>query len=165
MITGVIMTIYEMLSGGLALLAIIISIGVWISQRKLQRESNELQKSTSDLSKKQLEMLAREEINAQRSFLAIDLIGGNGSYKFQIMNISTVDALDIEMELLLDNSEDNPIPSTQYKEKFPWKKLSPGQAISLIAALHAGSPSSFKALLKWTNPDGTKIEEERYLSL
>ncbi|MCE3045369.1 hypothetical protein [Legionella sp. 16cNR16C] len=159
------MTIYEMLSVVIASVAIIISVGVWISQRKLQRESNELQKSTSELSKKQLEMLAREEINAQRAFLTLDLIENNSCYKFRIMNISSVDALDIEIELLIDNPDNNPIPLSEYREKLPWKKLSPGQTFSLIAALHLGSPSSYKTLLRWKNPDGTKIEEERYLSL
>ncbi|RUR14049.1 6TM ABC transporter family protein [Legionella septentrionalis] len=159
------MSIYEMLSIVLATLACIVSVIVWISQKKLQRESNELQKATSELSRKQLEIIAREEINSEKAFLNLELIKLNNSHKFQISNISTVDAIDIEMELMLDNPSDNPIPKGEYESKFPWKKLSPGQSIKLIAGLHAGSPSSFKILLKWTNPDGARVEDERYIGV
>jgi hypothetical protein len=42
-------------------LAAVISLVVWSGQRKLTRESNDLQRATAELAKKQLELLLREE--------------------------------------------------------------------------------------------------------
>ncbi|TAL59352.1 MAG: hypothetical protein EPN84_11350 [Legionella sp.] len=157
------MTYYEFLSIIMAAIACIISLIVWFGQRKLQKESNELQRTTSELSKKQLEILSHEQQNSQKTQLTLSLIYSNGSHRFNIENIGKVPARDVEMELM-DPSVD-PMPRGEYKSKFPIPILSPGGNTTLLAALHSGTPTGFRALLKWTNPDGSRIEEETYASL
>jgi hypothetical protein len=159
------MTQYEILSVVLACIAIIVSLVVWAGQRKIQRESNDLQRATSELAKKQLEILLREEKGKNTARLSLDLFKDGKTYRFRITNISDVDARDVDIELLVKKPEDSPIISSEYTEKFPTKKIQPGSSVTLIAALHLGSPTAYNALLKWTNPDGSKSQEETYVAL
>lgn len=159
------MTQSEVLSLLIACVAAIISLVTWNGQRKLQREANDLQRATSDLAKKQLEILLREDKEKIQARLAFDLVRDGKSFRFRISNISTVDARDVEMELLLANPKDSPIIKSEYAQKMPAKQLAPGSAVTLIAALHLGSPTAFNARLKWRNPDGSISEDQTYAAL
>jgi hypothetical protein len=144
----------------------VVSLIVWVGQRKLQRESNDLQRATSELAKKQLEMLLREEQGKNTARLKLDLVrDGRSSFRFVITNISEVVARDVELELLLKDGEDSPIVAQEYSTKFPAKMLGPRTSISLIAALTLSSPTAFNALLRWTNADGSRTEDETYIAL
>jgi hypothetical protein len=112
-----------------------------------------------------LEILLREEKGKNAARVSLDLVRDGKSFRFQVINRSEVDARDVEVELLLKKPSDSPIIPSEYQEKFPAKRLSPGSSISLIAALHLGSPTAFNAVLKWVNPDGSKSEEETYVAL
>jgi hypothetical protein len=158
-------TQYEILTLVIACIAAIVSLVTWNGQRKLQREANDLQRATSDLAKKQLEILSREDKEKTQARIALDLVKDGKSFRFRISNISTVDAHDVDMELLLDNAKDSPIIKSEYEQKMPAKKLSPGSEVTLIAALHLGSPTAFNARLKWRNPDGSLTEDQTYAAL
>ncbi len=160
------MTQYEILSILISCVAAIISLVVWSGQRKLSRESNELQRATSELAKKQLEILLREERGKNTARLALELVREDrSSFRFRVANVSEVDARDVELELLLKDPARSPIIDSEYAEKFPAKRIAPGGSISLIAALTLGSPTAYNALLKWTNPDGSRSEEETFVAL
>ncbi|MFO9585053.1 hypothetical protein SDB75_09300 [Legionella pneumophila serogroup 1] len=68
------MTNYEIISIFASLIACVISLNNWFGQRKLQQESNDLQRATSELAKKQLEIILKEEKNVNKSHLALSLI-------------------------------------------------------------------------------------------
>lgn len=159
------MTPYEILSVVLACIAVIVSLVVWAGQREIQRESNDLQRATSELAKKQLEILLREEQGKNTARLSLDLFRDGKACRFRITNISEVDAMDVEMEFLVNKPENSPIISSEYAEKFPAKKMPPGSSIILTAVLHFGRPTAYNALLKWANPDGSKAQEETYVAL
>lgn len=159
------MSEYEALSVVLSALAALISLIVWHGQRKLQRESLDMQKATADLSKKQLEILIREDHVKSTARLKLDLLKVGNSYRFVITNISDVDATNINFELLVDNPRHNPLVSSDVQEKIPARKLSPGSELSLLAALCLGSPTAYNAKLSWTNPDGEIVVDETYVSL
>jgi len=159
------LTIFETLSIVIACIAAFISLVVWNGQRKIQRESLELQRATSDLAKKQLEILANEDQEKSSARLKLDLVKSGTSYMFHITNIGNVDASNVNFELLLDKPELSPLITSDLESKLPAPKLSPGSQISLIAATHMGSPSAYNALLKWTNPDGTNVEDTTYASI
>ena len=67
------MSYYEFLSIIISCLAALISLIVWSGQRKLTRESNDLQKATAELAKKQLDILVREEKGKNTARLALSL--------------------------------------------------------------------------------------------
>ncbi|MGR5094605.1 hypothetical protein ACPV5O_04970 [Vibrio maritimus] len=159
------MSEYEVLSVILSSLAGLISLIVWNGQRKLQRESLDMQKATADLAKKQLEILLREDKEKSTARLKLDLVKSGNGYKFVITNISNVDAKDISFDLLVDNPRHNPLVGSDVNSKLPAPKLSPGSELRLLAAIHLGSPTAYNALLTWTNPNGETVTDETYVSL
>ncbi|MFA0567714.1 hypothetical protein [Vibrio gallaecicus] len=159
------MSEYEVLSVILSSLAALISLIVWNGQRKLQRESLDMQKATADLAKKQLEILLREDKEKSTARLKLDLVKSGNGYKFVITNISNVDAKDISFDLLVDNPRHNPLVGSDVNSKLPAPKLSPGSELSLLAAIHLGSPTAYNAQLTWTNPNGETVTDETYVSL
>lgn len=161
---GVRVSKYEILSVLLGCIATIVSLIVWFGQRKIQKESNDLQRATSELAKKQLEILLREERGKNTARLSVDLFKDGKTYRFRITNISDVDAKDVDLNLLV-KPEDSPLVKNDYEAKFPVPKLQPGSSVTLIAAIHLGSPTAYNAVLSWVNPDGTKVSEETYAAL
>lgn len=159
------MSKYEILSVLLGCIATSVSLVVWFGQRKIQKEANDLQRATSELAKKQLELLLREEKGKNAARLSFDLFKDEKTYRFRVTNISDVDASDVELKLLVKRPEDSPLIKSDYERKFPVPKLQPGCCVTLIAAIHFGSPTAYNALLTWVNPDGSKIEEETYAAL
>ncbi|MBO1273233.1 hypothetical protein J3L11_16450 [Shewanella sp. 4t3-1-2LB] len=159
------MSKYEILSIVLGCVAVFVSLTVWFGQRKIQKESNDLQRATSDLAKKQLEILLREEKGKNSARLAFDIFKDGKTYRFRITNISDVAAKDIKLKLLVNKPEDNPLIKSDYDSKFPVPTLSPGASVTLIAAIHLGSPTAYNAVLSWVNPDGAQIEETTYAAL
>jgi hypothetical protein len=131
----------------------------------MQREANDMQRATSELAKKQLEILLREERGKNTARLSLSLERDGRNFRFHLTNISEVDARDVELELLLTRPEDNPLVRSEYEQKFPLKRLQPCESVSLTAALHISSPTAFNALIKWTNPSGSRVEEETFAAL
>jgi hypothetical protein len=125
-----------------------------------------MQHATAELAKKQLEILLREDKGKNTARLSLDLVREDkSSFFFRITNVSAIDARDVEFELILQDPDNSPIIHSEYTEKFPAKNLGPGCSVSLIAALTISSPSAYNAILKWTNPDGSRTQEETYVAL
>lgn len=158
------MSKYEILSVLLGCIATIVSLVVWAGQRRMQREANDLQRATSELAKKQLEILLREEKGKNAARLSFDIFKDGKTYRFRITNISDVDAKNVDLRLLV-KPEDSPLVKNDYEAKFPLPKLQPGSSVTLIAAIHLGSPTAYNAVLSWVNPDGTEVSEETYAAL
>lgn len=162
---GSVVSKYEILSVVLGCLASFVSIVVWFGQRKIQKESNDLQRATSELAKKQLEILLREEQGKNTARLSFDIYKDGKTYRFRITNISDVDAKNVSLKLLLKKPEDSPLIPSDYDSKFPLPKLQPGCSANLIAAIHLGSPTAYNAVISWENPDGSVVNEETYAAL
>ena len=158
------MSKYEILSVLLGCIATIVSLVVWAGQRRMQREANDLQRATSELAKKQLEILLREEKGKNAARLSFDIFKDGKTYRFRITNISDVDAKNVDLRLLVKPG-DSPLVKNDYEAKFPVPKLQPGSSVTLIAAIHLGSPTAYNAVLSWVNPDGTEVSEETYAAL
>ncbi|WP_435236081.1 hypothetical protein ACR30L_00385 [Psychromonas sp. PT13] len=159
------MSEYEILTVILSAFAALISIIVWNGQRKLQRESLDMQKATADLAKKQLEILIKEDKIQSSARLKLELIKVGNVYRFVISNISNVEAKDVGFELLIDNPKKSPLISSDVASKLPAPKLSPGSELSLLAAIHLSSPTAYNARLTWINPNGESVVDETYVSL
>lgn len=160
------MTPYEIAATALALIAIVMSGFALFVQHRLQKESNDLQRATSDLARKQLKILAREDDARNKARITLDLVKENRtSFRFVLTNIGQVDARNVNLDLLLDKPSDSPLIASEVKSKLPAPKLPPGGSLSLIAALHMGSPLAYRARLTWTNPDGSETADETFAAL
>ncbi|MCE7914430.1 MAG: hypothetical protein DYH15_07045 [Nitrosomonas sp. PRO4] len=93
------MSKYEILSIVLGCFAVFVSLVVWFGQRKMQKEANDLQRATSELAKKQLEILVREEKGMNAARLSFDIFKDGKTYRFRITNISDVDAKEVKLRL------------------------------------------------------------------
>ena len=101
----------------------------------------------------------REDRLCNNARITLDLIKDSStSFRFVITNISNVDARNVNLELLLDNPADSPLIASEVSKKLPAPQLSPGNSLTLIAALHMGSQLAYRAKLTWTNPDGAESE-------
>ena len=165
------MTGYEVVS--IAIACIALGASIWtslaqrrasVAQRKLQSESNDLQRATSELAKKQLEILLRDESGKHMARVSLDLVREGQGFRFYVRNLGDEDARNVDMELIIAPNN-SPIIQSEYHEKFPVRRLQPGSSVSLIAALHLGSPTAYNAKISWTNPDGSRVEEEMYTAL
>ncbi len=158
------MSRFEAITTILSVIAIGLSIYTLVFQRRLQKESNELQRATAELARRQLATLSRDEEERGKAKLIVDVQNSATSDRFVITNVGATDARDVNFELLLDEANPSPLVDTEYREKLPAPKLSPGQSISLIAALDDQSPSRFKTRLSWLNPDGTVSNKVTYIT-
>ena len=160
------MSEFEILTILIACVSAVISLLAISGQRKLQREANDMQRATSKLAEKQLEILQREDKENIDARVRLDLVKeGKGSYRFRLTNISSQDAKNVNLKLLLNKPGDDPIIKSEYQQKLPAKVLSSGSSVSLIAALHLGSPTAYNAIISWQNPDGSEANFETYASL
>ena len=157
---------YEALALIVSCISALIAVFALAGNRKLQKEANDLQRATSKLAEKQLYILEKEDKVTNGARVKLDLIKeGKGQFKFYLTNISEQDARNVDLSLILDNPSDDPIIKSEYKQKLPIPVLSPGSSVSLIAALHLGSPTAYNALVKWVNPNGQEESYETYAAL
>ncbi|AWL11777.1 hypothetical protein HMF8227_01299 [Saliniradius amylolyticus] len=87
----------------------------------MQIEANELQRATSELAKKQLEILLREEKERNAARLSFYIFKDGKTYRFRITNISGIDAKNVGLGLLV-KPEDSPLVKNDYEAKAPCTK-------------------------------------------
>jgi hypothetical protein len=160
------MTAFEIITTVLSLGAVGLSIYTLYTQRALQKENNELQRATAELSRKQLELIARDERERAKARITFQLVKVDRStFKFVLANAGTVAARNVNVGLLLDDAAKSPLIAAEVAHKLPAPILQPGNSVTLNAALHMGSPLAYRAKLTWENADGTSADEETYVSV
>jgi hypothetical protein len=159
------MSDFEVLSILVACIALVISLVTFNGQRRLQREANELQKTTAALSKRQLELIDEQERVKTEAKLSVSLSEDGRGHKLVIRSLGPADATDVEIQSLGTTPEDVLLVKQEVDAKFPVRRLRPSEEIRMIAAVYLGSPLVFKLLLKWRNGDGSPCQEEYTLGL
>lgn len=87
------------------------------------------------------------------------------SFKFEIVNTGGIILRNIEMHLLLSETEDNPILVPEYNKKLPIQRLQVGESVAIHATQFAGSPTKYSILLRWSEPGGARVEDQMYVSV
>ena len=142
----------EMLTLLIPWLALVISIYTFTQQRKLQKEANELQRATSELAKRQIEMLEREAHDQQRAKLSLALVGKQGAHLLVLRNNGKALATNVSIESI---GAPSLLVRHQIESMFPLEQLRPESDVRLSAAIYLESPPKFRIRLLWTDPDGT----------
>ncbi|TBV74797.1 hypothetical protein [Pseudoxanthomonas winnipegensis] len=164
------MSYTELITTAIAFVALIVSA---VALRRAGRantiaqEANELAQAPANLAKMQLQ---QEQDRRNKAVLALDIVKVQNqnrfshpvapSYKFNLRNDGAVSATACQFEIL---TADSPLVSQDYAAKLP-ATLAPGQTLSVLAAVHLGTPSKLDAVVSWTNPDGTQERQERVLT-
>ena len=147
------MSHFETLSLLIPWFALVISVYTLVHQRKLQRDANDLQKATSELSKRQLQLIERDESDRKRVRLSLKLAGIPGARLLKLRNVGAVEARRVQVETA---AEQSPFVKTQVDSLFPLASLRPGEEMEMVAALFQDSPPKFQIRVKWLNPDDTE---------
>ena len=159
------MTKFELLSTLLSCIAAVVSLVVWSGQRKLQRESNELQRITAELSRKQLTLLKEQEQSKLVAKLALSLVQDGKNYRLILRNTSDAEALGVDLRPVNPSLEESCLIPSEHASKFPVQRLRPGEEVRLIAALAISSPLVHEFAVAWKNADGSTTMEDFRVSL
>ncbi len=147
---------FETLTLLISILALIVSMYTFAQQRKLQRETNELQRANSELAKRQLGLLKEDDRRSQNAELTLLLSGSQGAHILTVRNMGRATASNVSIESL---GAFSPLVPQQIDSRFPLDILAPGDEVRLVAAIYVESPDKFKLRLRWNNPDGTNCKE------
>jgi hypothetical protein len=157
-------TDYELLSILIACIALIISLVVWTGQRKLQREANDLQRITAELSKKQLQILEREELSRNKTRIAVGFERAAPGTRFKLSNVGKFDATEINLRFAPDDPKHSPVPEAVRAATLPIARLLPGESVLVLATLYLEGPAVFDALVSWKDPDGSDASYQTRIS-
>lgn len=164
------MTYYEGITTAIAVVALIVSAVAMYRAgvaNKLAKDANELARAQDALAQLHLQ---QEQVRRNKAALSLEMVKVQNqnkfghpiapSYKFNLRNDGAVSATACQFEIL---TADSPLVAQDYADKLP-ATLAPGQTLSVLAAVHQGTPSKLDAVVSWTNPDGTQERQERVLT-
>ena len=147
----------------IAILALALSsYATWRSHRFKAKEAEliDLQREVSSLvlekEQREAEQSGRAELGA--SFVSI----GSKKHRLKIFNKGKVPAHGVTIEFLEDNDV---VPESEIRDKFPMEHIDPGQAVELIAAVHLGTKRKHAIRLKWKDEGGSEREKDVYPTL
>jgi len=69
------------------------------------------------------------------------------------------------MELLLEENQAQPFVLAEYNKKFPVRRLVAGNTVTLTTVQYATSPFVYNIILRWTEPDGSRVEDQIYVGV
>ena len=151
------MNYFETLSVLIPWLALVIAIYTFFQQRKLQREANDLQRATSELATRQLQMLEQEKLERHKAKLSLVLVGTQGNHTLLLSNTGIADATNVRIESLGPAS---PLVEHQISSLFPLERLRPSEELRLGAAVYYESPPTFSLRLRWKDSDNSERMED-----
>lgn len=149
---------FELLSIIVACLALVVSLVVWHGQRKLQKEANELQRATAELSRRQLATIDKEEAEAKVANLSLTLEKRGSDYVLALTNFGPAVAKEVRVAPVSESIEDSLLVQDELDAKFPRSRLLPHERIGLMARVYLGSPSKFFVRLEWNDDSGQHSE-------
>lgn len=152
------MTDFELLSIVTACTALVVSLVVWHGQRKLQKEANDLQRATAELSRRQLATIEKDEAAAKFANLSLALEQRGKEHVLAITNFGPAIARDVRVTPLGQGIEDSLLMQDELDAKFPMPRLLPHQRVGLMAHVYLGSPSKFLMRVEWQDETGQRSE-------
>ncbi|HVJ37204.1 MAG TPA: hypothetical protein VM687_05305 [Stenotrophomonas sp.] len=164
------MSRFEVLTLLIALLAVVPGLIALMRASQQRTRIDELEaaqlrqnRATAELHEKQLELLVTNE-RKPIAHVKLDLVRDGRTYRFQVTNLGPARATDVSVRFDGDGGA-NPVVEQDYQAKFPAPIIEPGSTIAFLAAIYLDSPSSFNAVVSWTNPDGSRVDETAYVTL
>jgi hypothetical protein len=154
------MSHFESLSLIAACLALFVSLVTLNWQRQLQKEANELQRATAELSRKQLLLIERQEEASGRTNVSLSIQQLEVGYRLVVKNVGQVDAYDVNVLAVGDASEKLSLLEHEVRTKLPVPKLRPSEEVKLTVAIYMESPEVYLVSARWKNQNGTTSEEE-----
>lgn len=159
--------ILTLLAAVLAIVPAVVALVRQSSQRKrmdvLEAEQLRQIRATAALHEKQHELLVASE-KGGGAHVKLELLRSGNGYRFRVSNTGTAQARDVAVKFMVDEGEHDPSDG-DYKSKFPAPIMDAGQSIEFLAAIYLDSPSSYNAVVSWTDPNGTRVENAAYVAI
>jgi hypothetical protein len=152
------MSYAEIITSVIALLALVISLVVWHGQRRLQREANDLQRATAELSRRQLESLEKQEQESKVARLQLAIEPRGNGHVLSVRNFGPAIAYDVVLTPHISIGQPSPFVHGELESKFPAAKLLPTTSIGVMANFYLDSERTLNVTVKWR--DGTGLNEE-----
>ena len=158
------MTIYEMITVVLSILAISASIYSLIQNHIIAKKQSALEITQSQLVVKQLKLINEEEEEKEKAKIKLGVVGSKGSYKLSIRNDGHAPAYDVNLKVSSREGKASPLIQSDYESKFPLKRLDPGDNVELFWAIDSSTGTDFNSSCKWKNQNGKEEIKETLLS-
>lgn len=151
------MTMFELVTVLLSSLAVLLSLYTLREQRRLQNEANDLQRSTDQLARYELEAKQREASEKLKAQVDVDLTGSRGDYWLRIGCHGASPATNIAVRFTCNRLTVN---EDEFANKLPITRLFPGSYVSVAATIYLEETEPYDGVLSWYNADGSYVEEE-----
>ena len=154
-----------MIEISISIVALVVAAVSLMRTRAFNQQQLDLQRVVSDLARKQLEILNREEVESGRTHLDIQIVPCGNAHEFLVSNVGAYPARDIEFEVEPQGGGDSPLIQSDYNAKFPVPVLQPSGSVGAMAAFSMGSARGFKVTLRWKDASDSPVEVETFLAL
>jgi len=158
------MSLYELLTIVISSFAILISAFSLIQNHRISKRQSTLEKKQIELTEKQLRLVEIEESKKEKAIIKLSVNKHNKDYKLQIKNDGFATAYDLTLQIIPSQGKGSPLIQSDYKSKFPLKKLDPGDSVDLFWAIDTSTGTRFDAICKWKNQNGKEEIKETLLS-
>jgi hypothetical protein len=136
-----------------------ISLVVWIGQRKLQKEANDLQRFTAELSRRQLLSIEKADLESKIANIDVDIEEGDKCHWVTITNFGPSTATDVSLSLPSGNVDDSPFFPEELEAKFPKDRLIPSGRVAIRAIFFLESAVVLTVQVAWTDGTGKNAKE------
>lgn len=153
-------------SAWIALFALIVSIYTIISSeirnKRNKKENKHLQERQNELTRLLLEKETENFIDNKKADLGARVVKIGKGTRVKVFNKGKSTAYNVM--LYIDDNEDNPLLTSDLKEKFPYEMLHPHEDIELLASTYLGMQSKYKIELSWSDDSNKYNKKDIYIS-
>jgi len=144
----------------LPIVAILVSVLVYIDTRKVNRFQNRLNEIDEKLKKIELEEKEKERNDATKACIEARLVNiSNNNHRMKFWNSGKAIAYNINFICSVEN---RPIVM---KDKVPYEFLESGKSFEEIALISMSTPAKFKITTIWNDKDGQEYSKEQIVSI
>lgn len=144
---------------------IIVPILLFCIFKKREYRTVQEREQAASLLKEEAELLEKQK-RKNKASVAIKLMHVLGNkYTLELQNTGGIPLRNVEMELLLADGEDNPFLIPEFEKKFPINRLQVGTVVTLSVTQYASSPSVYNIRVRWTEPNGARVEDQVYVDV
>lgn len=155
------MTLHELLTLLVSIVAIVVSAVSLVRTRKLAAEQLELERITAELSRLQIKSMEEQEDLKTKPQLNVAITKlGNASH-FIVANTGRGSAYKVNFELI--DCQDNPLTS-EVRHILPYPEMKQSSRFKLLAAFHMSSPLKYQVKLTWQDSSGGEQSEIYWVS-
>jgi hypothetical protein len=153
------MSNFEILTLMVACLAVLVSLYTLGEQRKLQRESNEFQRTTAELAKRQISELEQVAAARLKASIEVELHRERISSKLRIANVGGGEASAVNVVFDLPAGVKDPLSPDDRAQRLPIKCLQANTSALVPCDIYMEHSPVLDGYVSRVNSDGSEARE------